>query len=297
MAAARPEAKPGAIPPRAGVLLRFAFEMQVGDVVIYPYKPDSTPNFGRVQGDYYWDPDASFHRSRCPVEWLHTGVPRARFSTSARYEMGAMITLFRAKDSAGEFAAFLSGEQPATDTEVAQQPPDAVEQAQEEPDAERIYEYTRDLVVETLLKQLGGHRFEEFVADLLEAMGYRTQVTPPSGDGGVDVIAHRDPLGLEPPIIKVQCKHQVDSVGAPDLQKLAGTLAPGTSELGLFVTLGAFSKEALNLGRNRQDLRLIGGNDLADLVFEHYEQLGPLWRRLLPLRKVCVIDRDPEQDA
>ena len=63
------------------------------------------------------------------------------------------------------------------------------------------------------------------------------------------------------------------------------------------MTLGAFSKEALNLGRNRQDLRLIGGNDLVDLVLEHYEQLGPEWKRLLPLRKVYVIDRDPEQAA
>src|SRR3954471_20826207 len=54
--------------------------------------------------------------------------------------------------------------------------------------------------------KLEGARFEHFVAHLLEAMDYRTQVTPASGDGGFDIIAHRDPLGLEPPIIKVQCK-------------------------------------------------------------------------------------------
>ena len=128
-------------------------------------------------------------------------------------------------------------------------------------------------------------------------MGYRTLVTPTSGDGGVDVIAHRDPLGLEPPIIKVQCKRTDQSIGAPDVQKLTGTLAPGGSELGLFVTLGAFSKEALNLGRNRQDLRLISGNDLVDLILEHDEQLGSEWKRLLPLRKVYLIDRDPEAPA
>lgn len=36
----RPDAKPGAIPVWAGVLLRFRFEMQVGDLVVYPYKPE-----------------------------------------------------------------------------------------------------------------------------------------------------------------------------------------------------------------------------------------------------------------
>ena len=38
VAEARPTAKPGAIPVWAGVLLRFAFEIEVGDLVIYPNK-------------------------------------------------------------------------------------------------------------------------------------------------------------------------------------------------------------------------------------------------------------------
>jgi restriction system protein len=149
-------------------------------------------------------------------------------------------------------------------------------------------------VIETLLKQIEGIRFEHFIAHLLEAIGYRTQITQASGDGGFDVIAHRDPLGLEPPIIKVQCKRTIGSIGAPDVQKLTGTLAPGGSELGLFVTLGSYSKDAQHLGRTRQDLRLINGNDLVELVFAHYEQFSSEWKRLLPMRRVYVVDRDPE---
>lgn len=79
-----------------------------------------------------------------------------------------------------------------------------------------------------------------------------------------------------------------------DVQKLPGTLAPGGSELGLFVTLGAYSKDAQNLGRTRQDMRLVSGNALADLLFEHYESFSPEWKRLLPLRRVYVVDREPE---
>ena len=249
-------AKPGPIPVWAGVLLRFAFVMRPGDVVIYPYRPDSTLNFGRVVGDYYWDGDAPLHRNRRKVEWFKTGVPRAEFSKTARYEVGSAVTLFLVKRHAQEFADFIAGTKPSVDTEEVVAIDDAAERAQDEPSAERIEDYTRDFVIETLMKQLEGVHFEHFVAHLLERMGYRTQITQASGDGGFDVIAHRDPLRLEPPIIKVQCKRTIGSIGVPDVQKLTGTLAPGGSELGLFITLGSYSKDAQHLGRTRQDLRL-----------------------------------------
>jgi len=298
IAETRPEAKPGAIPVWAGVLLRFRFEMQVGDLVVYPYKPDSTLNFGRIESDYYYEPSAPMHRNRRKVDWLKTGIPRAEFSKSARYEVGSAVTLFRVKNHDREFIDFVEGGAGALDASsgstAAISAEQAAAQAEDEPNAERIEEYTRDFVIETLLRELDGPRFEHFVAHLMEAMGYRTQVTQVSGDGGIDVVAHRDPLGLEPPIIKVQCKRVVGSIGSPEVQKLTGSLAPGGSELGLFITLGTFSKDAVHIGRSRQDLRLINGSEFVDLVLEHYEQLGSEWKRLLPLRHLYVVDRDPE---
>jgi len=58
----------------------------------------------------------------------------------------------------------------------------------------------------------------------MEAMGYRARVTEQSGDGGVDVIAHRDELGFEPPLIKIQCKQINSTIGRPDIQKLDGAV-------------------------------------------------------------------------
>mgnify|MGYP002784948006 CR=1 FL=1 len=297
VAATYPTAKPGAIPVWAGVLLRFGFEMKQGDLVIYPYKPDSTLNFGRIEGDYHFDVAAPQHRNRRKVTWLRTGVPRANFSKGARYEIGSAVTLFMVKTHAEEFRAFLdsgSTSEPAS-TDPASLPADAAATiAEDEPSAGRIEDYTRDFVIETLMKEIEGVRFEHFVAHLLRAMGYRAQVTPPSGDGGFDVIAHKDPLGIEPPIIKVQCKRTLGSIGSPEVQKLTGTLAPGGQELGLFVTLGSFSKDAQHLGRTRQDLRLINGTELVGLVFDYYERFPPEWKRVLPMRAVYVVDREPE---
>jgi restriction system protein len=295
VAEARPTAKAGAIPVWAGVLLRFAFEIEIGDLVIYPNKLESTLNFGRITGDYYFDAAAPVHRNRRQVEWLEVGVPRAQFSKSARHELGSLVTLFRVKNHEREFIEFLEGGSLPTSTSPAEIAADeAAESAEDELNAERIETYTRDFIIETLHKELDGFKFEYFVADLLKAMGYRTRVTQATGDGGFDVIAHHDSLGLEPPIIKVQCKRTVGSSGAPDVQKLTGTLAPGGSELGLFVTLGSYSKDAVHLGRTRQDLRLISGNELVDLIFDHYDKLSPEWKRLLPMRSLYVVDREPE---
>ena len=119
-----------------------------------------------------------------------------------------------------------------------------------------------------------------FTAGLLQAIGYRAEVTPASGDGGV--IAYRDPLGLEPPIIKVQCKRTLNTIGGPDVQKLMGTLAPGSTEVGLFITLGTFTSDTISLARSRHDLRSVNGRQLVDMIFDHYEQLDPEWCRLLP---------------
>src|SRR5215210_7075452 len=95
VAGAYPDAKPGAIPVWAGLLLRFAFEMQPGDLVVYPHKADSTVSLGKVESDYYFETAAPNDRHRRKVTWLKTGIPRATFSKSARYEIGSAVTLFK----------------------------------------------------------------------------------------------------------------------------------------------------------------------------------------------------------
>ena len=148
-------------------------------------------------------------------------------------------------------------------------------------------------MLEALKSDLSHREFEEFTADLLRAMGYEARVTQYSQDGGVDIIAHRDPLGVEPPVIKVQCKHLTGTIGAPDVQQLVGTL--GHNELSLFVTLGAYSKDAQAIERVRPTLRLINGEELVDLALRHYANLSQRWRLRIPLTPVLVVDDSADQ--
>lgn len=75
--------------------------------------------------------------------------------------------------------------------------------------ADEIIESTRDFILKELSKNLKGYDLEEFVADLLRAMGYRCTVSPHGGDSGIDITAYKDEL---PPRILVQVKSQDSSI-------------------------------------------------------------------------------------
>lgn len=110
----------------------------------------------------------------------------------------------------------------------------------------------------------------------------KTRVNEPS----VDVIAHKDHLGIEPPIIKVQVKSSPNTVTDKDVSALYGKLSHG--EYGLFVTLGSYSPSCRNFEQGKGNLRLIDGDELVDLIFAHYEQFDSRHKGLLPLRRIYV---------
>ena len=152
--------------------------------------------------------------------------------------------------------------------------------------AKQAEESTEDFIIKRLKGAQSAYQFEHFVAHLLRCMGYHARVTKASGDGGIDVIAHRDELGFEPPIIKVQCKQITATIGRPEVQQLHGAIEPG--EHGLFITLGGFSSDARGFERMKANLRLIDGPALVELIYAHYERFEPRYQMLLPLKRTFV---------
>lgn len=281
-----PDIKKGAIPQNAGVLFRFVNEMQQGDIVIYPSK-DRMVHVGRIASDYHYvEQDKHDYPNHRQVEWLGS-FSRSDFSQSALNEIGSALTFFSVKSHSKEFLAKVS---------LIAQTPDIVDDDIDSADDDSVTEAishqaeqtTEDFIIKQLHAKLDGYEFEEFVAHILVCMGYKTRVSSKSGDGGVDVIAHKDELGFEPPIIKVQCKKSLTSNGEPEVNQLLGALSDG--EYGLFVNLGSYSRPARLLERNKAKLRLIDGDELVDLVLEHYANLSPKYRALLPLKQIYVAD-------
>jgi len=271
-----PDAKPGAIATVSGIPFRFLHEMKEGDLVAYPSKQDKQIHIGRVTGGYQFaSAEAHRYRHRRAVRWLKH-LPRLTFSQGALYEIGSALSLFQIRNYADEFRAVLDGEVLAAsireDTTVA-----AV--------AKDIDDTTRDFVLKRLSQELKGVPFEGFVAHLLECMGYHARLTR-KNEPSVDVIAHKDHLGIEPPIIKVQVKSGDGTSSHKDVSALYGQLSTG--EYGLFVTLGTFSPASRDFEQSKANLRLIDGDELVGLIFAHYEQFDSRHKGMLPLRRVYV---------
>ena len=288
--AALPDAKDGAIPVYAGVLHRFVNEMRAGHIVVYPSKSDRMVNIGRFTGETDYEADSpDEYPNRRKVEWLGH-FPRNEFSQSALNEIGSALTLFRVRTHAAEFLAKVGLIEGAAQEAMAEGTPedaadDDIATAEVSSQAEVT---TGDFVIRRITAGLSGHDFETFVAHLLECMGYTARVTQKSGDGGVDVIAHMDALGFQPPIVKVQCKRTTGQTARPDVDQLLGTLGEG--EYGLFVNLGSYSRSAVELERNRAKLRLVDGEEFVEMVLQNYPKLSPRYRSLIPLKQIYVPD-------
>lgn len=279
-------AKEGTIRVWAGVLFRFMNEVKTGDYVVYPSKSDRMVNIGMVANGYsYHEGDEDGYPNHLSVNWLGQ-FPRDQFTQAALYEIGSAMTLFTVRNYASEFLqAVNSGAETASEELMDAGEDDDTVTSEASTKAE---ESTNDFIIKRLKNNLTPYEFEKFIAHLLECMGYHARVTEQSGDGGVDVIAHRDELGFEPPIIKVQCKQITGSSGDPDVNQLLGTIGDG--EYALFVNLGSFSKQAKATERNKSKLRLIDGEQLVELVLENYSKLAPRYRAILPLKQIYVAD-------
>jgi restriction system protein len=67
--------------------------------------------------------------------------------------------------------------------------------------------------IDAFISEMAPDDFQRLVTGLLTDMGYYVEwISPPGADGGFDVIAHADALGIKGPRIKVQVKRCADKV-------------------------------------------------------------------------------------
>lgn len=285
MAFSYPKMKPGAVPTSAGMLYRFLYEMEVGDYVVFPSKVNREVNIGVVEGEYAFVPTSSEYVNQRKVKWL-AKHPRTAFSQGALYEIGSALSFFAVKSYADEFLASIhkgKGAQPAISEEE-----DDISVAAT---AESIVETTKDFILKELSRHLKGYDFELFIADLLNAMGYRTSVSAKGGDSGIDIVAYQDEL---PPRILVQVKSKDGDVNEATVQSLKGAMKEG--DYGLFVTLSNYTKNAQRYLANTPIIRGINGSEIVDMTLKHYERLSDKYHRIIPLKSVYIPVPSDEDD-
>ncbi len=269
------DAKKGSIATGAGMLYRFCHEVQKGDYIVFPSKSNREVNIGVVEGDYIYDPNQSDYVQTRKVKWLKN-LPRTVFSQGALYEIGSAMSFFAVKSFADEFLA-------ALETDFKKSISDDSEDESVGATAEDIIESTKDFILKELSRQLKGYDLENFVADLLRAMGYRTKVSPHGGDSGIDITAYKDEL---PPRILVQVKSQDGDIKETTIQSLKGAMREG--DYGLFVTLSNYTKNAQKYLDSTPIIRGINGDELVELILKYYEDLNEKYRKMIPLKRVYI---------
>jgi len=178
--------------------------------------------------------------------------------------------------AAGKRAAAAAGQEATVSEEEEEAPPFIDE----------VKAKANELIAD-LISRLDPYDFQDLVAALLRAMGFRAVSTSPGPDRGVDIVAHPDALGFERPRIKAQVKHRQSTAGGADMRAFIATLRPGES--GLYVSTAGFTRDAEVEARGAlQPMTLLDRDGFIRLLLEHYEELEPEYRAQVPLRKVWV---------
>jgi restriction system protein len=128
-------------------------------------------------------------------------------------------------------------------------------------------------------------------------MDYRVVWIAPRGrDGGLDLLAQGDPLGVHGPRIKGQVKRRAENrVSEEELRSFLSLIEP--SDVGVYISLGGFTRDAEGLARrSSRRVTLIDGDGLLNLWVEHHKRLDESARELLPLKPVWFLDVDPSAE-
>ena len=268
-----PDATSGSIATCVGMLYRFVYEVQIGDYVVYPSKADRKINIGVIESDYYNDSTDNKYTQRRKVKWLKS-FPRTDFSQGALYEVGSALTFFQVKNYADEYLAALEGKKASLDTSIDESIGAT---------ADEIQEITKDFILKELSKKLKGYDFENFVANLLNAMGYRTKVSKQGGDSGIDIVAYKDEF---PPRICVQVKSIDSDIKEATIQSLRGAMSEG--DYGVFVTLSDYTPNAKAYLEQHPIIRGLNGSEVVDLVLRYYDDLDDKYQDMIPLKRVYI---------
>ena len=138
------------------------------------------------------------------------------------------------------------------------------------------------------------YEFQDLCAALLRGMGYFTPFVSPRGkDGGLDIIAYKDPLGTISPRIKVQVKHRPGNpASVHEVRQLMGLLQKD-GDIGIFISSGGFTADAKTTARSSNiHVELIDMDRLLHLWQDFYQKLGDEDKSLLPLLPVYFLAPD-----
>lgn len=155
---------------------------------------------------------------------------------------------------------------------------------------EQIEEQALDGLKEHIFS-LNPYEFQDLAAALLRGMGYFTPNVAPRGkDGGIDITAYSDPLGIGSPRIKAQVKHRKNTTTTvQEVRQLMGLLQKD-GDIGIFISTGGFTPDAKQFSRDANiHLELIDLPRMINLWQDFYDKLKDEDKQLMPLKRLYLL--------
>lgn len=289
-----------------GQVWAFRSQIQPGDIVLMPSK--LRPGYiylGKCTGPYAYasdEPDQK-RRHQIPVHWQTEPVSKSVIKDDLLYSLNAIMTVFNpTRNNAGQrvLALYETGEDPGNNKTTAW-PVKTVpgttggdaEDLVTDPDPTPTLEAIRDRIRTHLVENFADHKLTRLVADILGALGFSCEVSPPGSDGGVDILAGRGPLGLDSPTLIVEVKSEPTAVDVKVVRGLHSAMTQHRADQGLLVAWGGVTKPAAReFLRDRTSFRIWDSEELLNRLFQTYDQLPAGTRARIPLKQAWVLDED-----
>lgn len=305
---AYPDDSPGRQANITGQIWAFQNRIRSGDIVIMPSKLQ--PGYlylGKCSGSYVYSPSETHpqRRHRLPVEWLPEPISKSVIKDDLLYSLNAIMTVFNpSRNNAAQrvLALYDRGEDPGdlefSDSRVPDSGNAVIAEVKDEvtdPDPTPTLEAIRDRIRRHLVENFREHKLTHLVADILEARGFKCEVSPPGPDGGVDILAGRGPLGLDSPTLIVEVKSEPTPVDVKVVRGLHSAMTQHRADQGLLVAWGGATKPAMReFQRDRTSFRVWDAEEILDQLFETYEQLPAATRSRVPLTQGWVLEEEAQ---
>lgn len=258
-----------------GQIARFLLEIQAGDYVITPAADTDWLHYGQVGNDpsYFFAAgnDGCPYRHRRPVAWADKRLKRGDFSVPFQNTIRSSLAVFAVSQN-DEFFKAIGRKDLAV-----------------KPVVQTFDPY--HLVIGQVL-QLDPKEFEILIMHLLTALGFEgSEVTGKTGDGGVDVKGELDVSGLAKIRLFVQAKRYKpgSKISASVVKQLRAAIPSGGQ--GAFITTSDYqaAAAAIAIEPGFPRIGLINGNQLVDLLVEHWDDIPEEFRDKLGLKQGLVL--------
>ena len=267
-----------------GQIWTFIKRMKNGDLVVSPCKSRASIAVGKIKGPYEYNKDLEefpIHIRR--VEWLNTDIPRNAFAQDLLYSMGAYMSVCQIKRNNAEERVkkvLRDGQDTCIDDLTHESSPENVD----------IETLAKDQIVDYVNRKYRGHELSRLVEAVLQAQGYVTENAKPGPDGGVDILAGKEPMGFGEPRICVQVKSSESPADVKVLRGLQGVMANFGAERGLLVSWGGFTRDTIKEARlNFFNIRLWDSDDLIRAILKNYDNLSDSLQAELPLKRIWAL--------